>query len=148
MERRSYLRRYLVYTWKSISDSHCSTLCFRFRDQKNNSEESGEFSWNKILFERKRFIGLKYEWKFFSHVSIQLQVMGDDLSISPTSASPRRQVRQISKIVPHPYYNPKTLANDIAIIFVCIFHWCVIALSLHIHSDRYDRFNLVDVTIR
>lgn len=46
--------------------------------------------------------------------------MGDDLSISKSTSSPHRQVRKVRKIVAHPYYDPKLLSNDIAMIFVCI----------------------------
>lgn len=59
----------------------------------------------------------------------QLQVMGDDLSISRTSASPRRQIRKIRKIVAHPDYSPMNLKHDIAMIFVCVF-FCAIDMYI------------------
>ncbi|XP_055299883.1 trypsin eta-like [Sitodiplosis mosellana] len=46
-----------------------------------------------------------------------LQIMGDDLSISK-SPGLHRQMRKVRKIVPHPYYNPENLQNDIAMIFL------------------------------
>lgn len=51
---------------------------------------------------------------------LQLQIMGDDLSISNYSPSPRRQIRRVRKIVPHPLYDDYSKNNDIAVIFVCI----------------------------
>ena len=44
--------------------------------------------------------------------------MGDDLSISKSSPSHSRQMREVRRIVPHRRYSAESLQNDIAMIFV------------------------------
>lgn len=46
--------------------------------------------------------------------------MGDDLIGAATSSSMQRQIRHIQRINIHPGYNPDTMQNDVAILYVNI----------------------------
>lgn len=44
--------------------------------------------------------------------------MGGDLSISKSNPGANRQIRKVRRMIAHKSYDPKTLSNDIAMIFV------------------------------